>query len=282
MAEDPRSVLASASNGADRAFLEELRSHLSLAELPFSISPIPIQDSDVTEIFPADAPAALYRRGSLARAKALKAAFGLPAMDVAKEIRSASPALSPDTLDAARGHVEDLVKALGRQPNEDEKHLIGSRPVPQTKVTPAAPRVPSSTTRGADFPEIVATWRTAELAVLDWLNSRGWQLTDVSKQNLGYDLVGLTPDGDKAMIEIKRVARPDVRFAMTNNEMGAVQSEAGRYLLGIVIGEGRYSRRRCSSAPASSWSYSTNARRVNVLAAATSGQPSTSYHESTS
>ena len=78
--------------------------------------------------------------------------------------------------------------------------------------------------------------------MLDWLNSRGWQLTDVSKQNLGYDLVGLTPDGDRAMIEIKRVQRPDVQFAMTNNEMGAMQSEAGRYLLGIVVGEGRYSR----------------------------------------
>lgn len=60
--------------------------------------------------------------------------------------------------------------------------------------------------------------------MLDWLNSRGWQLTDVSKQNLGYDLVGLAPDGDRAMIEVKRVLRPDDRFAMTNNEMGAMQA----------------------------------------------------------
>jgi hypothetical protein len=52
----------------------------------------------------------------------------------------------------------------------------------------------------------------------------------------------MSPDGDRMMIEIKRVARPDARFAMTNNEMGALQSEAGRYLLGIVVGEGRYSR----------------------------------------
>lgn len=44
------------------------------------------------------------------------------------------------------------------------------------------------------------------------------------------------------MIEIKRVQRPDVRFAMTNNEMGAMQVEARRYLLGIVIADGRYSR----------------------------------------
>jgi hypothetical protein len=143
-----------------------------------------------------------------------------------------------------RAHVEDLVKAVGRQPNEDEKHLIGSRPAARPTPTPVPQVQPSmsSGVRESEFPEIVAKWRTAELAVLDWLNSRGWQLTDVSKQNLGYDLVGLTPDGDRAMIEIKRVQRPDVRFAMTNNEMGAMQSEAGRYLLGIVVGEGRYSR----------------------------------------
>ena len=100
------------------------------------------------------------------------------------------------------------------------------------------------TTRSQDgeSPEVFAKWRTAELAVLNWLNTRGWQLTDVSKQNLGYDLVGLGPDGERTMIEIKRVARPDARFAMTNNEIGALQSEAGRYFLGIVIGEGRYSR----------------------------------------
>jgi Domain of unknown function (DUF3883) len=100
------------------------------------------------------------------------------------------------------------------------------------------------TTRSQDgeSPEVFAKWRTAELAVLNWLNTRGWQLTDVSKQNLGYDLVGLGPDGERTMIEIKRVARPDARFAMTNNEIGALQSEARRYFLGIVIGEGRYSR----------------------------------------
>ena len=244
MTEDPRSVLASGSNGADRAFMEHLRDHLSTAQLPFSVSPIPIQGRDLLKIFPAGAPAALYRSDTLATSRALRAAFGLPAMDVAKQIRSAGDGLTPDTVEAARAHVEDLVKAVGRQPNEDEKHLIGRHPALGSAAAPAQQALPStsSSTRGTEFPEIVAKCRTAELAVLDWLNSRGWHLTDVSRQNLGYDLVGLTPDGDRAMIEIKRVQRPDVQFAMTNNEMGAMQSEAGRYLLGIVVGEGRYSR----------------------------------------
>jgi hypothetical protein len=64
----------------------------------------------------------------------------------------------------------------------------------------------------------------------------------VSKQNLGYDLVGENPDGDLTMIEVKRVERLDSRFSMTNNEMGAMQSESGRYLLGIVVGDSRYVR----------------------------------------
>jgi Protein NO VEIN, C-terminal len=136
------------------------------------------------------------------------------------------------------------VKAVGRPPTDDEKWLLATRSAPSGPAGPApAPGLPvSAPSSDTEFPEVVAKWRTAELAVLDWLNSRGWQLTDVSKQNLGYDLVGLGPDGDRMMIEIKRVARPDARFAMTNNEMGALQSEAGSYLLGIVVGEGRYSR----------------------------------------
>jgi hypothetical protein len=242
MTEDPRSVLASGSNGADRAFMEGLRDHLSTADLPFSISPIPIPEGDLAKLFPAGAPSALYQSGHLATARALRAAFGLPAMDVAKQFGSAGPGLTPSTVEAARTHVEDLVKALGRQPNEDEKRLIGSRPASRPTPTPTPLPSTSLPARGAEFPEIVAKWRTAELAVLDWLNSRGWQLTDVSKQNLGYDLAGLAPDGDRAMIEVKRVQRPDDRFAMTNNEMGAMQAEKGRYLLGIVIGHDRYMR----------------------------------------
>jgi hypothetical protein len=245
MAEDPRSILASGSNGADQSFLKHLRNHLSTAELSFAVSPIPIQESDLEKVFPLGAPAALYRPNNLSTARGLRAAFGLPAMDVAKQIRSAGDGLTPDTVEAARGHVEDLVKAVGRQPNEDEKYLIGTPSVSPFAVTlskPALPSTSSSDGPGTEFPEVVAKWRTAELAVVDWLNSRGWQVADVSKQNLGYDLLGMSPEGDRTMIEIKRVQRPDAQFAMTNNEMGAVQSEAGRYLLGIVIGEGRYSR----------------------------------------
>jgi hypothetical protein len=247
MSEDPRSTLASGSNTADRFFMERIREDLSNAALPFSVSPIPIHESDLPKVFPAGAPASLYRPETLSTARALRAAFGLPAMDVAKQIISAGDNLTPETIEAARTHVESLVKALGRQPNDSEKILIGNQTPTRPPTTPAQQPLPSTSattpeTAAREFPAILARWRTAELAVLDWLNSRGWQLTDVSKQNLGYDLVGLSPDGDRAMIEIKKVPRPDAQFAMTNNEMGAMHSEVGRYLLGIVVGDGRYTR----------------------------------------
>src|SRR3954453_22248511 len=101
---DPRSVLASGSNGADRAFMEGLRDHLSTTDLPFSISPIPVPEADVAKLFPAGAPTALYQSANLATARALRAAFGLPAMDVAKQFGSAGPGLTPSTFEAARTH----------------------------------------------------------------------------------------------------------------------------------------------------------------------------------
>ena len=244
LAEDPRSVLASGSEATDSVFLRYLREHLNGPMLPFAVSPIPLDGNDIAKVFDSGAPVALYRSENLSAARALRAAFGLPAMDVARKIGHASGELSPETIASAKQHVQNLVTALGRRPNDDERRLIGDR-LEAVVANPLAPPVPAAQSiddQRIEFPEIVAKWRTAELAVLHWLNSRGWQLTDVSKQNLGYDLVGLDLDGNRIMIEIKRVERPDARFAMTNNEMGAMQSEDGRYVLGIVIGDGRYSR----------------------------------------
>ena len=46
MTEDPRSVLASGSNGADRAFMEHLRDHLSTAKLPVASTKV-VYESDL-------------------------------------------------------------------------------------------------------------------------------------------------------------------------------------------------------------------------------------------
>src|SRR5262249_51374978 len=52
--------------------------------------------------------------------------------------------------------------------------LIASRSAPLAPTMPHSTLAPIASThsRGAEFPEVVAKWRTAELAVLNWLNSR--------------------------------------------------------------------------------------------------------------
>ncbi len=73
---------------------------------------------------------------------------------------------------------------------------------------------------------------------MEHLNSRGWNLTDVSRQNIGYDLDCTGPDGDTVHIEVKKVDGKDGRLALTNNEMSVMIAASTRYLLALVIGDG--------------------------------------------
>jgi len=245
MADDPRSTLASGTETADNAFMSSLRDCFAGARLPFMISPIPIGSDDLHKVFPAGAPTSLYKPENLAKTRALRVAFRLSTMDVAKQIRNAGDGLTSGMLEAACDHVEELLKTVGRRPSDDEMRLLEGREAKSPIEVPVREIVARTQVTGAtedSFPEVVRKWRTAELAAMRWLNSRGWHLSDVSKQNLGYDLLGVDPDGRRVMIEVKRVERPDARFSMTNNEMGAMQAEFERYLLGLVIGGERYSR----------------------------------------
>ncbi|MBC3992223.1 DUF3883 domain-containing protein [Streptomyces sp. AC563] len=89
---------------------------------------------------------------------------------------------------------------------------------------------------------VLKRWRAAELTTKEYLNHLGWTLRDVSTQNVGYDLEGTDPQGQPVRIEVKKVDRPDARFAMTNNEMSLMLTQPGGYLLAIVVGDGRHAR----------------------------------------
>ena len=41
-------------------------------------------------------------------------------------------------------------------------------------------------------------------------------------------------------LEVKKVDRPDARFAMTNNEMSLMLTTQGGYLLAVIVGDGRH------------------------------------------
>ena len=77
-------------------------------------------------------------------------------------------------------------------------------------------------------------WRSAEKHVLSILNNNGFKLEDVSNQNLGYDLEGFDPYGDRVFIEVKSLAFTGQKFRMTNNEYACAQIKRHSYLIALA------------------------------------------------
>lgn len=78
------------------------------------------------------------------------------------------------------------------------------------------------------------TWRNAEQQVLHVLNQNGFNLEDVSKQNLGYDLQGIDPNGDYIYLEVKSISSLGQNFRMTNNEYAVAQVKGDKYLIAVT------------------------------------------------
>jgi len=77
-------------------------------------------------------------------------------------------------------------------------------------------------------------WRSAEEQTLEILNLTGYKLEDVSKQNIGYDLSGLDPNGINIQIEIKSINYPGQKFKLTNNEVAVAQEKQKSYYVALV------------------------------------------------
>jgi hypothetical protein len=80
----------------------------------------------------------------------------------------------------------------------------------------------------------IKRWRSAEEQTLAILNLNGFNLVDVSKQNIGYDLEGVDPDGNKIQIEIKSISLPGQKFKLTNNEIAVAQEKQKSFFVAIV------------------------------------------------
>lgn len=86
-----------------------------------------------------------------------------------------------------------------------------------------------------NFQQIEKTrWRSAEIQVREVLNSIGFNLQDVSKQNIGYDLEGTDPNGNNIMIEVKSIKNRGDKFEMTNNEVALAQEKRSKYYIAIT------------------------------------------------
>ena len=81
----------------------------------------------------------------------------------------------------------------------------------------------------------VARWRETEQQVVGVLNAQGWNLTDVSRQNQGYDIVGTANNGREVFIEVKSLEHFRSPFTMTNNEVLVAREKQEQYALALVI-----------------------------------------------
>lgn len=239
--EDPRGPLMSTAPTAAKILLTALREDMARKPPPFAYSPIPLDPADVTKLFPAGAPAALYEENRQPRARALKTVMGLKTVDFTARIAADNlPDLSDSSLKHLARHLADLTKMHGRKPSPAEQRIIDQA---DGTVVPkeAAPivRTAEPVSRQESLGAVLARWRTAETATMEFLNGRGWNLTDVSRQNVGYDLEGTDATGSRVRVEVKKVDRLDARFAVTNNEMALMSATQDTYLLAIVVGDGR-------------------------------------------
>ncbi len=82
--------------------------------------------------------------------------------------------------------------------------------------------------------ESIKRWRSAEEQTLEILNLNGFKLEDVSKQNIGYDLSGLDPNGKEIQIEVKSIVLPGQKFKLTNNEIAVAQEKQKSFYIAVV------------------------------------------------
>jgi Domain of unknown function (DUF3883) len=91
-------------------------------------------------------------------------------------------------------------------------------------------------TTGAGFGDPTsraAVEQAAIAAVTRHYRRRRWQVTDVSRDNLGWDLACTSPAGDLDRVEVKGVSGPAPAVLLTRNEARAARHQ-DRWLLAIV------------------------------------------------
>ena len=94
--------------------------------------------------------------------------------------------------------------------------------------------VGQQTTRSTAGPVSLKKWRSAEQQVLDILASRGWQVKDVSRENIGYDIEGRTDQGESMAIEVKLIDYVGQSFTLTTNEEAVARQMGAKYHLAVV------------------------------------------------
>lgn len=82
--------------------------------------------------------------------------------------------------------------------------------------------------------KVVPRWRTAEQLCAEIEKGKGNIVKDVSEQNIGYDIVSISPSGKMSYIEVKSLKVPGEPFVMTNNEYTTAHQYGKDYFLCLV------------------------------------------------
>ena len=136
----------------------------------------------------------------------------------------------------------DIKQVLKRfSPNTDtESQFESSTSEIQTQELPQNPNSvidwfnKSKVTTEEPIKSGIRRWRNAEEQTLEILNLNGFNLEDVSKQNIGYDLGGLDPNGNEIQIEVKSITLPGQKFKLTNNEIAVAQEKQKSFYIAVV------------------------------------------------
>ena len=83
----------------------------------------------------------------------------------------------------------------------------------------------------------VSKWRDAEQKCIEIEAILGNSATDVSIRNEGYDILSVTPKGEKRYIEVKSV-KSDWEFSLTNNEYTSASQYENNYYLCLLCENG--------------------------------------------
>ncbi len=77
--------------------------------------------------------------------------------------------------------------------------------------------------------------RSAEQQVFEILNSEGWTAKDVSRQNIGYDIEAINPQGEIICVEVKSLKYEGQDFSLTSNEEATAREKGKAYVLALLI-----------------------------------------------
>jgi hypothetical protein len=154
-----------------------------------------------------------------------------------------------DAITEQLGSTRELEKFLDKIVGREQRQtLLGSIETGASAETTRDPEEPlqhpdtfhnTTDVSAAKSPQLSLTrWRGAEQQVVELFEQQGWSVADVSRQNIGYDIEAVSPSGETAYIEVKKLKYLGEAFILTSNEEAVARLKGQQYWLALVCEDG--------------------------------------------